>query len=1480
MKFRRILMLVVLAVSMTGLPWGGDRGLAQSKANKGSASDPTKVRMRSTTPAQRYAAAARSAAARSEAVAQGKRLTMAVPPPGGTPDYFGIYPNYANSPRPTVGGGGVITGGIRKFVDSLPGLGAANANNLGQYIPLAIADTTTYPGSDYYQIGLVEYFQKMNSDLPTTQLRGYRDLAAGADGNAHYLGPLILAQRDRPVRIKFSNQLAPNSSFFLPVDTSVMGAGPGPLGAGVGNYSPNRATLHLHGGNTPWISDGTPHQWTVPAGESTSYPKGVSTQNVPDMPNPGPGAMTFYYPNEQSGRLMFYHDHAYGITRLNVYAGEAAGYLLTDSVEEGLINSGVLPSNGGGVYRYGIPLIIQDKTFQPDPVVLAAQDPTWNWGWRLGNLWFPHVYMPNQNPFDAAGANAMGRWDYGPWFWPPYTALAHGPVPNPYFMGANEPPMIPGTPNPTIVPEAFMDTPLVNGTAYPYVQVGQQTFRFRILNACNDRSLNLQLYYADPTLAPGAPGFGKEVKMVPAVSTLGFPDSWPTDGRDGGVPDPATAGPPLIQIGTEGGFLPVPVVIPSTPVGYIYNRRDIVVLNISTHGLMLGPAERADVIVDFSGVPTGSKLILYNDAPAPVPAFDSRNDFYTGDPDQTSTGGAPTTLPGYGPNTRTIMQFQVVAGGSPAPFNLAALQANLPAAFAASQPAPIVPQADYNSAYHANFPTDAYARIQDTSMTFTPVDQTTAVTLPLQPKAIQELFEPDFGRMNAILGVEIPNTNSTTQTTIPYFYIDPPTEIIADSGSASLIGAAADGTQIWKITHNGVDTHAIHVHLFNVQLINRVGWDGAIRPPEANEIGWKETVRMNPLEDAIIALRPMKQNLPWALPNSIRPLDVTAPLGSTMKFTNVDPDGNPANVTNVNMNFGWEYVWHCHLLGHEENDMMRPIIFAVPPAGPTNLAIAADPGGVKLTWVDNSTTETGFTIQRSASNAFPALGLTEFPVGANVTSYVDTTNTSLTAYFYRVLATTGFGNISLLPGSYPGTTVASLPSNIVPAGFPVVTTAPISSITSVGAAGGGTVVADGGFSVTARGVCWSTSANPTTANSKTTNGSGTGAFTSSLTGLAALTQYHVRAYATNSAGTAYGNDLSFKTVSPAGGNIRVDFNNDGKEDILWRDVVGGWNAVWFLGNATPGIAAASPSQADFMTAALNKAQTETGASHDITAGKHRVSALPEPGIFDMRKAIDPLPQKRTWNVLGSQTSGGTKTAQTISGLGGQVHLLHIPMVSYAMLNSVTDVNWHIVGTGDFNGDGNLDILWRNTATGQNVLWYLNGTTITGYDFLPWVTDLNWMIVGTGNFNSDGKVDILWRNAATGENAVWYMNGATFLSLEWLVTVTDVSWKIVGTGDFDGDGKVDILWRNDSTGQNAVMYMNGALYMSDALLDTVTDVNWKIVGAGDFNLDGKHDILWRNAATGQNAVWYLNGVAYLGYSLLDPVTYLNWQIFNR
>ena len=967
-----------------------------------------------------------------------------------TPGVDYSVPNFAYSPP------------LRKFVDSLAGVGsgartlntALGANNLQQFMPIATAGTLAgFPNDDYYEIALVEYHERLHSDLPPvtgtwpnqaggTKLRGYVQLVQGTTNFVsppHYLGPLIIATKNKPVRIKFTNMLPPTSAggdLFLPVDTTIMGAGEGPLTAAgdpcdpetqeCANYTQNRATIHLHGGFPPWISDGTAHQWITPASEvgNSPYLKGASQQNVPDMPVPPAGSATFYWTNQQGGRLMFYHDHALGITRLNVYAGEAAGYLLSDPAEETMLAAAGVPGTIGDLTHL-IPLIIQDRTFVYDNTITtnpaglkdparftAATDPLWdavNWGGG-GNLWFPHVYMPNQDPTDVSGGNPMGRWDYGPWFWPVFNVVP------PYY-----PPVV------SSVPESFMDTPLVNGTAYPYLDVAPAKYRLKILNACNDRMLNLQFYQADAgfttaatatahgafataairrtgavtgitvvqggsgfttapsvtitggggtdaeatatiaggivtgitvtnggtgyttaptvkigsgaltsitltsggsgytsTLAPmvhiiGGGGFGAwakatvsggrvtgitltdggvgytsaptitvggsaEVKMVPALldSTIPFPDLWLSqtpgmtpdilDDRLSGVPDPRLRGPAMIQIGTEGGLLPAPVVLPNTPVGYEQNKRNIVVLNVLEKTLFLAAAERADIIVDFSQY-AGKKIILYNDSPAPVPAGDPRYDFYPGNIDLSVTGGvnyqggAPQTQPGYGPNTRTIMQFRVagIDSGAPAPTDavpqalVTALNTALPAAFAATQDAPIIPEPEYPVASGGYSATGTYSLISDTSLTFTPVGAAAPVTMQMKPKAIQELFDPQ-GRMNSTLGVELPFTNSGNQTTVPLGFIDPPTEIFTPGE-----------TQLWKITHNGVDTHGIHFHLVNVQVINRVGWDGAIRKTDPNEMGWKETVRMNPLEDIIVAMRAKLPTYPFGFPKASAP---------------------------------------------------------------------------------------------------------------------------------------------------------------------------------------------------------------------------------------------------------------------------------------------------------------------------------------------------------------------------------------------------------------------------------------------------------------------------------------------------------------------------------------------------------------------------------------------------------------------------------
>ena len=978
----------------------------------------------------------------------------------------------------------VVVGGMKKFVDGLPGLGVGAANNLGQYIPVAVPDTTTYPGSDYYIIELGEYTEQMHSDLPPTTLRGYRQ----AGGEFHYLGPAIVAQTDRPVRILFRNLLPTGmgGDLFIPVDSTVMGSGMTPAGHEWMMMNPDmvdpqnpmcsgpdksmmvaqgfcfadtRATLHLHGGISPWISDGTPHQWITPAGENTAYPQGVSVQPVPDMADsgaPNDGEMTFYYTNQQSARLMFYHDHAWGITRLNVYAGEAAPYIIQDTTEQALVTQGIIPGP-----EATIPLVVQDKTFVPNDAQLAMQDETWDtarWGGE-GSLWVPHVYSPAQNPGDASGVNEYGRWAYGPWFWPPTNNIEYGPIPNPYFdpvcdpdLQWCEPPLMPGVPYNSMGMESFNDTPVVNGTAYPTLTVDPKPYRFRILNAANDRFFNLSLYQAidangvlcdanNPNPAPESTGVAcTEVMLNPGEVAAALQDAtiFPT-------PVVGTEGPDWIAIGTEGGFLPSPVVIPAHPTTWVNDPTVFNAGNVDQHSLLTAPAERHDVIVDFSAF-AGQTLILYNDAPAAFPARDPRYDYYTGNGDYRDTGGAPSTLPGYGPNTRTVMQIKV-NGGAGQGFDLAALQTAFKATslggqgvFQNGQNPIVVGQGEYNSAYGTAFqfngPMNGTVQIYDTSLTFNTL-LGSQLTINLKPKMIQdemgEAFELEYGRMSGFLGVETANAQAGLQNMILHGYVYPPDEVIdgielPPGVDVEPIASADDGTQIWKFTHNGVDTHPIHFHLYDVQLLNRVGWDGIIRKPDANELGWKDTVRISPLEDTIVAIRPIIPHIPaeWGgLPNSIRLLDPSMPEGMYLEGANTtqrealglpllafNPDGEPVDIFNHFVNFGWEYVYHCHILSHEEMDMMHAQVVGIAPAHPTFVSAVASGGGnnrrYTVAWTDNSKNETAFVIERSSSPTGPWSILATVPSdklttgpGLGTRTYVDRTRNT---FYYQVYA--------------------------------------------------------------------------------------------------------------------------------------------------------------------------------------------------------------------------------------------------------------------------------------------------------------------------------------------------------------------------------------------------------------------------------------------------------------------------------------------
>lgn len=208
---------------------------------------------------------------------------------------------------------------------------------------------------------------------------------------------------------------------------------------------------------------------------------------------------------------------------------------------------------------------------------------------------------------------------------------------------------------------------------------------------------------------------------------------------------------------------------------------------------------------------------------------------------------------------------------------------------------------------------------------------------------------------------------------------------------------------------------------------------------------------------------------------------------------------------------------------------------SVVPATPSNLiGTAVTSTQINLTWTDNSTNETGFKIERKIGSGNYAMVGT---VSANVVTYSNTGLIPNTTYTYRVYAynsvgtSTGYSNeVTITP-----TTAADLPN---------LTTTAVSSITSLTAVSGGIISSDGGTLVTSRGVCWSTSPNPTTAlPTKTNDGVGTGVFVSTISGLTNSTTYYVRAYATNSAGTAYGIERSFITPpEPIGSVTDIDGN--------------------------------------------------------------------------------------------------------------------------------------------------------------------------------------------------------------------------------------------------------------------------------------------------------------------------------------------------
>ena len=586
----------------------------------------------------------------------------------------------------------------------------------------------------------------------------------------NYPGFTIEAQHGTTTTVTYNNDL-PISPFlwqYLTVDQTIHWADPLSEMGSFSPYSgPPPVVTHLHGAAGPSAFDGHPEAWFTPG--LALKGRGFST-NV------------YAYPNGQDATTLWFHDHALGVTRLNVYAGLAAFYLIRDAYDTGIEGQGLnLPAGA-----YEIETVIQDRQF----------DTNGQW------------LFPDGSP---AGLD--------------------GPPPNP------------GT-HPFWIPEFFGDAIVVNGKSWPYLRVEPRRYRLRLLNGCNARFLELRL-----------------------VDNLGD-----------------QMGPAFWQVGTDGGLLDRPAKL-NDPKATNPRR------------LLLAPAERADIIVDFS-VFGGRTLILRNSASAPYPSGDA--------PDPDTNG--------------QVMQIRVdlPLRGRDTSFDPAVPGVTLRGG--ARQPAAIVNLAD-------------------------PLRGTIApgVTIAQRRQLVLVEVEGAGGPLEVLINnTKWTGKRETTGAPIPKFTPDGLGDWLSELPE---VGA----TELWEIANLTEDAHPIHLHLVQFQLLNRQGiraedyrmmWsaafpsgtfmagygppltynhrnadgalggnlafaaflDGPAQPPNPNEVGWKDTVVMLPGQVTRIVVR-------WA-PQDVAIAHVTAGINRY----SFDPTEGPG------------YVWHCHILDHEDNEMMRPYV--------------------------------------------------------------------------------------------------------------------------------------------------------------------------------------------------------------------------------------------------------------------------------------------------------------------------------------------------------------------------------------------------------------------------------------------------------------------------------------------------------------------------------------------------------------------------
>ena len=249
----------------------------------------------------------------------------------------------------------------------------------------------------------------------------------------------------------------------------------------------------------------------------------------------------------------------------------------------------------------------------------------------------------------------------------------------------------------------------------------------------------------------------------------------------------------------------------------------------------------------------------------------------------------------------------------------------------------------------------------------------------------------------------------------------------------------------------------------------------------------------------------------------------------------------------------------------------------------------------------------------------------------------------------------------------------------------------------------------------------------------------------------------------------------------------------------------------------------------------------------------------------------------SWRVPGGATTGRVEVESVLGGVS------EARDVSDSF--SITPTVPAPPPAGDFDLDGQADLLWHHQGTGELYVWMLDGTVAASGGYLTprAFADTRWQIRGLADLDGDGDSDILWHHQTSGDLYVWFLQGRVVTSGSYLKprSFSDTLWQIRGLADFDGDGDADLLWHHQGRGDLYVWLMQGLAATGGGYLTpkTFADTRWQIRGVADFTRDGQPDILWHHQVDGGLYLWAMEGLAVDWGSYLTPAAFADtrWQI---